>query len=395
MKTSENSSYFISAGEHSGDIIGADLVAVLKTTNPEYGSFAFGGSYLKAAGAEIIFSNESYGVMGIGGVFSKLPEFKQMADILLGEIERRRPKFAVLVDYPGFHFYLAERLSLLGIPVIQYVAPKLWAWGEGRANKLRSYFKLVLGVLPFEQPFFKKHNINYQYVGSPHFNRCTQLKVNRELFGLKTEDKVLALLPGSRPEEIAYIFPYLKKIVPLIKKAIPQIKIVIPVADSIDQNNFKSLLPGEKEITSLALHDFGSFQSIKIGDFIFVKGGSLEIMASANAAIVASGTATLECALLDIPLCVIYAMSQSSYYFAQKSVKLRFVSLVNLILNKPLVKEFIQNISIGECAEEVIALFNDNERIANIKEGFDKIRKKIAQDSSFEAAMAIKDHMSF
>lgn len=211
MKPNDKSTYFLSAGEYSGDIIAADLLAVLKIVNPEYSCFAFGGNCLKAAGAEIIFSSESYGVMGIGGVFAKLPEFKQMADILLGEIERRKPKFAVLVDYPGFHFYLAERLALLGIPVIQYVAPKLWAWGAGRVEKLRSYFKLVLGVLPFEESFFKKQNINYKYVGSPHFNRCTQLTVSRELFGLRQDDLVLALLPGSRPEEIAYIFPYLKK----------------------------------------------------------------------------------------------------------------------------------------------------------------------------------------
>ena len=175
---------FISVGEHSGDLLASDLVLSLKDRFSKISFFGMTGDALQSAGVESIGSIDELSVMGFVEVLKKLPDLLALEKRILAAVDRRQPEFAILVDFPGFHFRLAEQLKLRGVKVIQYVAPKVWAWGEGRVAKLRKDFDLVLGIFPFEAGYFAEKGVNFRYIGSPHKDRMNKVIVKREDLGL-------------------------------------------------------------------------------------------------------------------------------------------------------------------------------------------------------------------
>ena len=228
--------YFISAGEHSGDLLGADLVLALREKLPKL--VALRRRRLGAmvnAGVEEIASTSSvqrHGHHRRGA--RKLADLRMLETRLLAWIDRWEPRFAVLIDNPGFHIRFAEQLRMRGVRVFQYVAPKLWAWGEGRAPKLRANYDLVLGILPFEEDFFQSHGINYTYVGSPLKDRIDKVIIKREALGLPLDRPVIACLPGSRPSEIRLNMPTILGVRNAVVRELPQAVFIVPVASNID-----------------------------------------------------------------------------------------------------------------------------------------------------------------
>jgi lipid-A-disaccharide synthase len=346
--------YFISAGEVSGDLIAADLIVAMRSIQPKLRAFGVTGETMKRAGAYEVASIEALSVMGITDVLKAVPDLVMLESNLLAVIDRMKPKFAVLVDYPGFHLRLADQLKLRGIPVFQYVAPKLWAWGEGRAKALRDLFHGVLGILPFEEEFFKSRGINYHFVGCPIKDRTDKVIVDKQKFGFSSDDIVIACLPGSRPSEIRLNLPTIRLVTEELKRRIPAAQFLVPVADGLPWDLIQS-------VTGLPARDKSERGSDwqTLGHLTFVRRMSLEVMALADAAIVASGTATLECALVKTPMVVVYTMSDLSYQIAKRAVKLPYVSLVNLVAGSYLVKEYIQEFSILDVANEVYDLLFD------------------------------------
>ena len=208
MALTRRERYFISAGELSGDLIGGDLVQALKTAAPHLEPFGIAGEAMERAGVEPVAKVADFSVMGVFEVARKLAELRMLEARILAAIDRRRPTLAVLIDNPGFHLRLAEQLRMRGIRVIQYVAPKLWAWGSGRIGAVRRNFDLVLGILPFEEKFFRSQGVAYQYVGCPLKDRTDKVMVQPEALGLEAGRPVVA---ARGPVDIRAQANFLKK----------------------------------------------------------------------------------------------------------------------------------------------------------------------------------------
>jgi lipid-A-disaccharide synthase len=389
-------SYFISAGEHSGDLLGADLVLALREKMPKLTAFGVTGSAMQNAGVEEIASIDELSVMGVVEVARKLPQLKMLETRLLHWIDQWDPKFAVLIDNPGFHLRLAEQLKMRGVRVFQYVAPKIWAWGESRAPQIRDAFDMVLGILPFEEAFFRERGIPYTYVGSPLKDRIDKVMIRRESLGLPMNRPVVACLPGSRPSEIRLNLPTLQAVRKLIARDLPDALFVVPVSQNLSIEDMTSALAfGGVQPVATPLPAGGELavESWECEGLRFVAGMSLELMAAADAAIVASGTATLECALLGTPLVVVYKMNEFTYQIAKRAVKVAHVSLVNLMAGRGLVREFIQDFAPAEVAAEVLSLLRDQAKRKAIRDSFDDIRERLKGAAADSAASVITGFM--
>jgi lipid-A-disaccharide synthase len=384
-------SYFISAGEHSGDLLGADLVLALKERMPKLNAFGIVGTAMANAGVDEIANISELSVMGVTEVLAKLPKLRMLETRILSWIDQCEPKFAVLIDNPGFHLRLAEQLRMRGIRVFQYVAPKIWAWGEGRAPALRENFDTILGILPFEEEFFQQRGISYAYVGSPLKDRIDKVIVTREALGLPKDKPVIACLPGSRPSELKLNLPTIAGVRDHLARKLPDAVFIVPVAHNLSFDAVTEALSygGRAPMLERIEHGNVAVESYRCGNLIFVRGMSLELMAAADVAIVASGTATLECALLGTPMVVVYTMSELSYQIAIRKVKIPYVSLVNLIAGKKLVEEFIQDFSLEEISDELLSLLQDKDKRKYVRDSFEDIRDRLKGAAADNAATVI------
>lgn len=349
------------------------------------------GQAMSQAGVRSLASIDEFSVMGVAEVAKRLPALVQLETRLLYLIERLNPKFAVLVDNPGFHLRFAEQLRLRGIKVIQYVAPKLWAWGEGRAAALRENFQLVLGILPFEEAFFKTRKIPYAYVGSPLKDRISKVMVQRQALGIPQNRPVIACLPGSRSTEVSRNLRTILAVKHRLERELPDALFIVPVPSNLAVQHVASYIMGGQDSLKHHLPGEGvvAHESWSVHGLHFVPEMSLELMAVADAAIVASGTATLECALLGAPMVVIYTMNELTYQLARRAVKIPYVSLVNLIAGKRLVTEYIQNFRIDDIAAEILALLRDKELRQTTLAAFLEIRDSLTGDAAHTAAAKI------
>lgn len=384
-------SYFISAGEHSGDLLGADLVLALRAKLPKVTAFGVVGTAMANAGVDEIANISELSVMGVQEVLAKLAKLRMLETRILSWIDQAEPKFAVLIDNPGFHLRLAEQLKMRGIKVFQYVAPKLWAWGEGRAPALKENFDTVLGILPFEESFFLQRGIRYSYVGSPLKDRIDKVIIKREALGLPKDKAVVACLPGSRPSELKLNLPTIAGVRDHLARKLPDALFIVPVAHNLGFDAVADALSYGGRAPVLEPMPEGSIaaESYRCGNLIFVRGMSLELMAAADVAIVASGTATLECALLGTPMVVVYTMSELSYQIAIRKVKVPYVSLVNLIAGRRLVEEYIQDFSMDDIADELYELLTNKIRRKTVRDSFEDIRDRLKGAAADNAAAVI------
>jgi len=343
---------FISAGEPSGDILGAELIEELRRLWPTLEIFGICGPKMRAAGAEALFGIEELSVMGFVEVIKHLPFLKYLEFSLLEQLHRRQPDIAILIDYPGFHLRLADALRLQGVYVIQYVAPQLWAWGEKRTETLRRVTDEVLGIMPFEKSFFLERSVRYRYVGTPQVDRARDAVDDRARFYLSNVPTV-GFFPGSRASEIRRLLPKMLLIREELRRLHPELRFALSMAPHLKRELFESILGqslGEPLYTDEGLDVFCQ------DDTNFVRGQSIHLMKTCDAALVTSGTATLECALTGTPMAVAYVMQPLSFQLAKRFVKLPHISLVNLVAESALVREFIQDFHATEVAAELAQL---------------------------------------
>ena len=358
-------------------------MTALKERLPKHHSFGIVGDAMRHAGVEGVADIDAFSVMGVSDVLRKAGDLRLLESQVLSLIDRRQPSFAVLIDNPGFNLRLAEQLKLRGIKVYQYVAPKIWAWGASRAPRIKASYDLVLGILPFEQAFYESKGIPYAYVGSPLMDRVDKVMVSRASLGLAAEQKIIACLPGSRPSELRLNLPTLVDVRSALESRCPGAIFLVPVASNLDLEAVAATLGSE--LRECAIPGLAA-PSWEAQGLTFVRGMSLEVMAIADVAIVASGTATLECALLGTPLVVVYTMSALSYQIALRAVKLPYVSLVNLMAGRRLVAEFIQEFSPDEVAHEVAALLASTAKRAAMRAEFEDMRDSLGGHAAEQAA---------
>jgi len=362
---------FISAGEFSGDLLAAELILELRKIGFGYEWAGICGERMVETGIASLVSQDDVNVMGVFEIFRRLPQLADAEQKILSWVDRFQPEFAVLVDFPGFHLMLAEKFRLRNIPVFQYIAPKLWAWGESRARKLRENVSLTLGMFPFETSFFSDHQVPFLYVGCPLVDRVAGVSFNRSAWGISLDVPVVALLLGSRKEEISRLLDVTLEVIQTLSAEVPHIQFLWVVASNISLEWMQTLL-GELP-----------------PQVRFVQGKNLEAMAVADAAVICSGTATLECALLGTPLCVMYKMNGFTYEIAKRKVKISWISLVNILAKKSVVKEFIQEFEASDIKEEIIRLLFDQDSREKMQSEFADIKKTLSPHASASAAQAI------
>jgi lipid-A-disaccharide synthase len=324
------------AGEASGDAHAAELVAALQAQRPDVTFFGMGGSRLASRGVELLFGAHEVSVMGITEVLPKIPRILQVMRGLAAAAAERRPVCAILVDIPDFNLRLAKKLKALGIPVAYYVSPMIWAWRRGRVKTIKKLVDRMLCILPFEEDFYREAGVPVRYVGSPVVEQVPAPDTAahfRQQLGLSENAPTLALLPGSRMSEIRRILPTLVGAAKQLAAERPGLQIVVPVAPTIPREEITSRFEGS------------GLQPV------LVDGRAPEVVGASDAAVVASGTATLEAGLMLRPLVVVYRVSFLTYLVGRLLLKVAHVALVNLLANRRLVPELLQ----GDMTPERIA----------------------------------------
>jgi lipid-A-disaccharide synthase len=290
--------------------------------------FGMGGSQMRAAGVEIIADYSEVSVVGITEVLKRLPSLLRAMGRLVDEAERRRPPLAILTDFPGFHLRLARKLRPNGIRNVYYICPQFWAWRPWRVNLVRRRFAQALCIFHFEEKFYSDAGVPVKFIGHPLVGNVKPA-VTREFFckkyGLVDGEPLLTILPGSRRGEIAHHVPVLVEALVEMKKTIPGgFGVVVAVAPGLDVEKLKAMFPAQMPIK-------------------FVEGDTYSALAAADLAIVSSGTATVETALLGTPMIVVYRLSPLTARLAKPLVRTKFFSMVNLIAGRAVVPELIQD----------------------------------------------------
>src|ERR1700720_216409 len=316
----------LSAGEASGDMYAARLALALKE-RANVQLFGMGGPQMRAAGVEIAVDYSEVSVLGITEVVKKLPSLRRSMGRLVGEAERRRPALAILTDFPGFHLRLARKLSPLGTRNIYYICPQFWAWRPWRANLVRRRFAHALCIFPFEEKFYRDAGVAVEFIGHPLVGNV-KAAMTREEFcaenGLSADKPIVTILPGSRRGEIEYHGAILAGALAKLKRTIPEVQALVAVAPGVIQSELEAC--------------FSSGNGVR-----FVAGATYNALAAADLAIVSSGTATVEAALLGKPMIVIYRLSPLTAQLAKPLVRTRFFSMVTLIAGREVVPELIQD----------------------------------------------------
>lgn len=316
---------FIIAGEASGDLHAANLVAAIKKQENNVTIAGWGGDRMKAEGVDVQKHIRELAFMGFYEVIKNIRTILRNFKLCKEQITAFQPDAIIMVDYPGFNLRMAEWAHKQGIKVLYYVSPQIWAWKQNRVFKIKKTVNRVFCILPFEKEFYRKFNVDVSYVGHPLLDEIQLHFAKHDSKETLTSKPVLAILPGSRKQEIERKLPVMLE----AAKAFPNYEIQVACAPNLDVKMYEK-------------YQGNSIQ--------FVKGKTYNLLQKANLAIVTSGTATLETALFKVPQVVCYKSSPASYWIARMLVKIKYISLVNLILDKAAVKELIQI----ECTSENI-----------------------------------------
>ncbi|MET3035221.1 lipid-A-disaccharide synthase [Chryseobacterium sp. NRRL B-14859] len=315
--------YYIIAGEASGDLHGSNLMKALKQKDPDAEFRFWGGDLMKAQGGTLVKHYRDLAFMGFLEVVMNLRTILNNIKFCKEDIRKNRPDVLILVDYPGFNLRIARFAKELGIKVVYYISPQLWAWKEGRVEIIKKYVDEMMVILPFEEDFYRKHGVHSHFVGHPLLDAISDLQeINPETFkkenGLN-EKEIIALLPGSREQEV-------EKMLEIMLSVRPHFK------------NYQFVIAGAPSLPK-------EFYQKYVDDNVhFVSNRTYDLLRCSKAALVTSGTATLETALLNVPEVVCYRGSQISYAIAKRLVKnINYISLVNLIMDREVVKELIQS----------------------------------------------------
>jgi len=322
-----NGELMVVAGEASGDLHAADVLAELRRRRPGFRAFGMGGPRLQAGGLERLFDAHEISVMGIVEVWPRLFRIWRIFRALVRAAEERRPAAALLVDVPDFNLRLARRLKAMGVPVVFYVSPTVWAWRRWRVRQIARDVDRMLCILPFEEEFYRTHGVHARYVGNPVVEQVPPPgapETFRRALGLDPSRPTLALLPGSRRSELHRLLPPMVESAALLGRERPELQIVVPLAPGLER------APVERAFAARGLRP------------VLVDGRAPEAVGAADVAVVASGTATLETALMLRPMVVVYRMSALSWWVGRLLVRVAFVSLVNLLSGRRLVPELLQ-----------------------------------------------------
>ena len=375
------SSILMVAGEASADTHGAKVLEALQAQRPGVHVFGVGGAAMRKLGFDTVVRAEDMSLAGLTEVLWALPRMFRTMRNLVNLAASQRPAVAVLIDLPDFNLRLARRLKALSIPVVYYISPQVWAWRQKRVEEIRRVVDQMLVILPFEEAFYRKHGVPVRFVGHP---LVEQLPAHpngaeaRAFLGLHGSGPCVALLPGSRHKEVARHLPVMLAGMQTLRQTYPTLHGVLPVASTIPRSMIETLL-----------------QTCGV-PITVVEGHSTEALTAADVALVCSGTATLQAALLKRPMVVVYRVSWLSYQILKRLIKVAHIALVNLIAGHALVPELVQNeLTPANIAARLRALLNDPIGHAQLQERFSALRSQLGgENTAAQVAEVVLEYIS-
>jgi len=355
-------SLLVIAGEDSGDMHAADVIRALKERRPDVTVWGIGGEKLRAEGMELLHDTREMDVMGFVEVFKRYPFFKRTFNEVLAETDQRKPDAALLVDYPGFNLRLAKELKKRGVKVLYYVCPQVWAWNRGRIPKMAKIIDRLMVIFPFEVAVFKDVDLKVDFVGHPMVDELRECRAKEPAPLPWNGKKKIALLPGSRKQEIIYILPRLLEAAKLLEDSRPDISFLIPVPERRLALVESILQKARKAPRNLSI----------------VTGKAREVLKQADAAFVTSGTATLEAALLRCPTVLVYCTSPANYLFARALIRIPWLGIANIVSGKEIMPERIQqHMRPIELVATMDPLMNDTPERKAMLENFQTLEKML------------------
>ena len=366
-----NNKLMIITGEVSGDLIGASLIKELKSLNPDLNISGIGGDLMKDAGMNLIYHTDQMAFLGFVEVIKHLPFIHSVQKKLLNIIQAEKINCVVLIDYPGFNLSLAKKLKRLGIRVIYYVSPQIWAWAKGRVKKVKKFVNKMLVVFPFEVDFYKKENVDVKYVGHPLVERIKRHKflTKEELyskFNLENDKEILLVLPGSRKQEVKEIFPEVIKAAKVLATKF-NLQVVVARSKNIDKN-LLSELSNSAKFTTVADYNY-------------------ELMKYSRFGIIKSGTSTLEAGFFALPMLVVYKTSPLTFLIGKRLVKLDRIGMVNILLNEMVVPELIQSAADSKNIIETASKILTNDLAFNkMKLKLEKVQELLGDEGASKKA---------
>ena len=368
INSSSSKKLYIIAGEASGDLHGSNLIKQLKNIDSAIDIRCWGGDKMQAEGATLIKHYKELAFMGFIEVVKNLPTILKNISFCKEDILAYKPNAIILIDYPGFNLRIAKWAKQQGIKVIYYISPQVWAWKENRVQLMKQCIDKMICIIPFEKDFYKnKWNWDVEYVGHPLVEVVEQFNIQHSNF--KIENNIIALLPGSRKQEILTKLPIMLSVV----EHFPTYQFVVAKAPGLDEDFYNNLIAPYKNVS-------------------WVVNETYALLSKAKAALVTSGTATLETALFGVPQIICYKGSNISYQIAKKLIKIKFIGLVNLIMNKEVVKELIQNqLTTQNLHKELTLLLEDGIKLQQLKSDYALLWQLLKQggNASENAAQSI------
>ena len=363
--------YYIIAGEASGDLHASNLIAELKKKDKSAEFRAWGGDLMRNQGATLVKHYRHMAFMGFVEVVAHLRKVLGNINECKSDMLRYQPDVVILVDYPGFNFRIAEFAHRKGMKVCYYISPQVWAWKRHRVKKVKKFVDQMLVILPFEEPFYKEYGINASFVGHPLLDELSKLKSPSRLHFIHRNDlsekkEIIALLPGSRKQEVERMLGTMLKVIPHF----PQYQFVIAGAPSLDKTLYLKMI-GHSDVR-------------------LVENQTYELLQNASAALVTSGTATLETALLSVPEVVCYKANRLSYLIAKNLIQVNYISLVNLVMEKEVVKELIQDeYNEANLVKELESLLQDPKKQRRVLDDLDILKHKLGNAGASEKAAEV------
>ncbi len=369
----------IVAGEASGDLHGANLVKAMRRHEPDLVFYGMGGVELAAAGVDILCDARKLAVVGFVEVFAHLPDIIAAQRVLKKRMKDDRPRLLILIDFPDFNLRLARKAKKLGIPIFYYISPQVWAWRSSRVKTIGKLVDRIGVILPFEEEFYRERGVEARYVGHPLLD-SVKVEMSRdtfcERFEIDPDHKIVGLLPGSRKKEISALLPtFLEAAKRMQQKYQKHVVFLISLASTIT----------EEDLQENGLEEYRRFVDIRI-----IRQNRYDMMAACDAVVAASGTVTLELAILNIPMVVVYKVSPQTYYLGRLLVKIQYFSLVNLIADAPVVPELLQDQgNPGSIEVELAFLLFDDYTRRKMQEGLALVRERLGGAGASEKAAGL------
>lgn len=355
--------YYLIAGEASGDLHGANLMKELRKQDSEASFRFWGGDLMQAVGGANVSHYKERAFMGFLEVVKNLKTVTGFIKQCKADLAANKPDALILIDYPGFNLRIAEFAHELGIPVHYYISPQIWAWKEGRIKQIKAFVDHMYVILPFEKDFYAKHNYPVHFVGHPLLDAIQTIDEESDFRSRWNLDKgpIIALLPGSRKQEIKIKLPIMLSVV----EDFPDYQFILAGAPGIDPSYYLS---------------FTESSRVKV-----VQNDTYQLLAHAEAALVTSGTATLETALFEVPEVVCYKSSSISYHIAKWLIKVKYISLVNLIMDREVVKELIQHeLDKAHLKKELSSIIAGGLKRRQLKDDYKQLKEKLGKGGASE-----------